>query len=163
LLIPNLMIEDQSRGPAAPLLVAVRLARQAIDASPADYDGYILLAQAYQSLWEDLEMPWSRGRDDQLKNLRFAQSVNALETALALRPDSYLLHRLLADLYRKQHYVDCEIDELQDLVVDFQNSGKPRFASAEQFDQELRTYENLLETRKLETKYDELRNDFEVA
>src|SRR5262249_53352014 len=30
LLIPNLMIEDQSRGPGAPLLVAVRLARRAI-------------------------------------------------------------------------------------------------------------------------------------
>jgi tetratricopeptide (TPR) repeat protein len=163
LLIPNMMMEDQSRGPGAPLLLAVRLARRAIDASPEDAEGYMLLARAYQTLWEDLEFPWSRGRDEQLKNVRFAQAINALQAALALRPDYYMLHDLLADIYRKQHYVDCEIDELQDLVQDFQNSGKPRYESAEQFEQELHQYENRLETRKLETKYDDLRNDFEVA
>jgi hypothetical protein len=163
LLIPNLMIEDQSRGPGAPLLLAVRLARRAIDASPEDAEGYILLARAYQMLWDDLESPWCRGRDEQLRNVRFAQAINALQTALSLRPDSFMLHELLAESYRKQHYVDCEIDELQDLVQDFQNSGKPRYASAEQFEQELHQYENRLETRKLETKYDDVRNDFEVA
>jgi tetratricopeptide (TPR) repeat protein len=163
LMPPDLMIADQSHGPCAPLLLAIRLARQAIDASPEDAEGYILLAQAYQTLWEDLELPWSRGRADQLKNLRFAQSINALQTALSLQPDSYMLHSLLADLYRKQHYVDCEIDELQDLVQDFQNAGKPRSVSTEQFDQQLRQYEDLLDRRKLETKYDDLRNDFEVA
>jgi predicted Zn-dependent protease len=163
LLIPNLVMEDQSRGPCAPLLLAVRLARRAINASPEDPEGYILLARAYQTIWDDLEFPWSRGRDDQLRNMRFAQTINALQTALAAKPDSYMLHELLAEVYRKQHYVDCEIDELQDLVQDFQNSGRSRFASSEQFEEQLHQYENRLETRKLETKYDEVRNDFEVA
>jgi tetratricopeptide (TPR) repeat protein len=119
-------IPDVSWGTTAPALLAVRAGRRAVATNPEDADAYFGLVKAYDILWKLQEDRWTARRlptDEELirqfriqppwpwgdrppplplnwvQSLRLFQLLTALQQAQKLRPDSSLLHFLLARTY----------------------------------------------------------------
>jgi hypothetical protein len=101
--------------PALPLL-AVRAARKGAAESPSEPLAQLALIDAYRVLWRGQERPWAP-EVRPLPNfylsrqlLRYVQYVFALDRAVKLEPDNWLLHVYLHDLFLEMNYPDAALE-----------------------------------------------------
>ena len=114
----EMFLFGRDSGPPVRLLLAARAARRALAENPEDYQALARLGEAYfrqlrltgerqlaQMLtWSDPQKSAGAGDGRPLAQLRHIQAVSALEQSLLLRPDQYLVHAQLAELYNKQGF-----------------------------------------------------------
>jgi hypothetical protein len=99
--------------PSAALYLAVRAARRACAANPADAQAYLILGECYLRLAHDTrERAWGM-RLPELIQLRRAQASIALNRAIALKPDLAQAHLHLGLLYNEINYLDLALEHLQ--------------------------------------------------
>jgi tetratricopeptide (TPR) repeat protein len=99
--------------PLGVLYAAVRAARRAVAADPADASAHLLLGQCYLRLLTlTRERVWAV-RLPQLAELRQAQASAALNRALRLNPDLSRAHLELGRLYQRVGCLDLALDELR--------------------------------------------------
>jgi tetratricopeptide (TPR) repeat protein len=92
---------------------AVRAARRAVAANPADAGAHYLLGEAYlQLLTTTCERGWA-ARLPQLARLRQVQAVAAFTRAVALNPGLGDAHRELGLLYQQFGYLDLSLKHLR--------------------------------------------------
>jgi tetratricopeptide (TPR) repeat protein len=115
---PSFLVRDQlgpffaqlvERSPALPLL-AIRAARRAVAANPADGNAWLRLGQAYLLLRNATCERSSEGLLPPLVRLREVQIATALEEALRLDPDLAVAHGELAHLYGEQNFLDQALE-----------------------------------------------------
>jgi hypothetical protein len=113
------------RSPALPLL-AVRAARRAVAANPADSNAWLRLGQAYLRL---RNVTWERSAEGllpPLTQLRHIQIATALEEAVRLDPDLEAAHHELAYLYGERHYLDQALEHSrEELRLSRRNGRRP--------------------------------------
>jgi hypothetical protein len=111
---PSFLVREQlgpffahlvERSPSLPLL-AVRAARRAVAANPADSNAWLRLGQAYLLLRNVTCERSAERLLPPLAELRHVQIVTALEEALRLDPDLEVAHHELAYLYGERQYLD---------------------------------------------------------
>lgn len=158
----SMLAQGQGIEPPSAAILAVRAARRAIQESPDNADGYLLLAEAYNRLSTTQERPWASGRAQSLQQIRLIQIVNALQTALALRPDAFHVHRLLADTYRGLRYIDYELEQREEYIRAVRAAGPSRRETPEGFQRKLDLLENELQQREKETDIQHRRNDYDL-
>jgi hypothetical protein len=108
--------------PVGVLYAAVRAARRAVSANPADAGGHLLLGQCYlRLLMGTRERAWAL-RLPQLAQLRQAQASAALNRALTLHPGLAQAHLELGRLYQQIGYLDLALTHLQA----YRNAARPR-------------------------------------
>lgn len=140
--------------PAFPLL-AIRAARRALAVDPDDANAYLRLGQAYRLLWD------TAGERDRcrsmsvLAELRQAQAASALEQAARLDPESQTAHRLLAELYHQQGYLDAALHHRREELRLARRTGRrqgedqPAFAKRlQRLEQRTRTLEGVVQERQ---------------
>jgi tetratricopeptide (TPR) repeat protein len=99
--------------PLGTLYAAVRAARRAVSANPADAWSYLLLGQCYRRLLTNTrERAWAL-RLPQLAELRQAQASAALNRAIALNPGLAQAHLELGRLYQQIGYLDLALTHLR--------------------------------------------------
>jgi len=120
-------LRPKESGPPGAAVVAVRSARRAVAASPADPGSQLVLADAVQNLWKRQEqywVPWQpiggpasfqEVRPLDRQTLRMVQFLTALEQFVSLKgdqPQSVLVdvHWDLAQLYVRMHYLDLGLE-----------------------------------------------------
>ena len=114
------LFHANDRWPAGALVSAVRAGRQATLENPNDVNAYISLGQAYQLCLQEedywVRRPSLRPRQlykpDTRIQFRLVQTVNALQTAVAIQPDNYQVHESLHDLYLNMGYLDLALAHL---------------------------------------------------
>lgn len=168
---PQILGISHDIGPSAPLLLGVRAARRAIQASSEDPSSYQLLAQAYKRLNRQ-EGEWSEGRASFLQQLRQIQVVTALHSAMTLWPDSPVIHFALAETYQQMHYVDLELEQWQATLDAIratnqrrgsaEETGADRKEAAEQLSSMEKGLEKMIEQREEQTDLKALRNKYEI-
>jgi hypothetical protein len=99
------------RSPALPLL-AVRAARRAVAADPADANAWLRLGQAYVLLRDETCERAGHGVRTPLDQLREVQIATALEQAVRLDPDLEQAHEELAHLYGERNFLDVSLAHL---------------------------------------------------
>jgi tetratricopeptide (TPR) repeat protein len=157
------LVQRSAAGPAAPLILAIRACRRAILESPDYGDNYYILALAYKSLWSTQEAVWTnRGRASLLKQIRLIEIVNALQTALNLKPELMVLHSYLAESYQDLGYIDLELDEREEYLKAMRAKGPGPRDTPEGYEHYLSGLENQIRQREKETDIQHLRNDFEL-
>jgi tetratricopeptide (TPR) repeat protein len=116
-------------GPPAPLYLALRAARRAIARNPDDANAYLLLGQIYS----DLQNRTREGgyAPNELREIRLAQAVGALQQAVSLDPELAEAHNLLADQYRRLGYLDLTARHMREHLRCVQNAPPPAGLSAE--------------------------------
>jgi hypothetical protein len=97
------------RSPTLPLL-AIRAARRAVAANPADSNAWLRLGQAYLLLRGATCERSGEGRLPPLAQLRFIQVVTALEQAVRLDPDLEVAHHELGYLYGESNALDMALE-----------------------------------------------------
>lgn len=103
---------QQDDGPYGLLLLAIRSARRAVQASPDDARAYLSLGEAYLYLLQySHERTWCR-RQPLLGQLRQVQGAAAFTRALELEPNLLGAHEGLAVLYRSNHVLDLATEHL---------------------------------------------------
>lgn len=158
----GVLAQGQFVEPPSAALLAVRAARRAIQESPDNADGYLLLAEAYNRLSATQERPWASGRAQQLQQVRLIQMVNALQTALSLRSDAADIHRLLADTYQALRYIDYELEQREEYLRAVRAAGPSRRETPEGFQRRLDALENQLAQRERETDVQHRRNEYDL-
>jgi hypothetical protein len=103
------------RPPALPLL-AVRAARRAVAANPADSVAWLRLGQAYLALRNRTCERTGEGMLPPLVLLRHVQIVTALEQAVRLDPDLEAARDELAYLYGEHNYLDRALDHRREIA-----------------------------------------------
>jgi hypothetical protein len=99
--------------PPSLLYAAVRAARRAVAASPADAGGYLVLGQSYlRLLTATRERVWALNLP-QLAQLRQAQASAALNRAVTLNPGLAAAHLELGRLYQRVGYLDLALQHLR--------------------------------------------------
>jgi hypothetical protein len=151
----------QGGGPPAPLLLAVRAARQALDENPDDFGAWFSLAQTYRHLWMDLEARWSSRQYQRPLMLRQVQLATALQNALTLRPDSVEAHRMLWDYYLRVNYLDLGLDQLNEEYRLLREGGRGRDETVQQFQQLLDGKQKYI--KELDTTVSRARNEYAIA
>jgi hypothetical protein len=120
------------RPPALPLL-AVRAARRAVAAEPADASAWLRLGQAYIRL-RDLTCERSRdGLLPPLVQLRHVQIATVLEEAVRLDPDLEAAHLELAYLYGAENSLDLALDHQREALHLARRAGPHPGESAEDY------------------------------
>jgi hypothetical protein len=95
------------------LYAAVRAARRAVSAEPADASGHLLLGQCYlRLLTATRERVWAV-RLPELAQIRQAQASAALNRAVSLNPDLARAHLELGRLYQRVGCLDLALAELR--------------------------------------------------
>jgi hypothetical protein len=121
---PPVFPGDEDRDlPAWPLL-AIRAARLALASNPDDANTYLRLGQAYQALWASSGERTLSSTNPLLAELRYVQTVTALEQAIQLDPEQAAVHRLLAALYQEHGYLDAALEHRRHEVRLAQRAGK---------------------------------------
>jgi tetratricopeptide (TPR) repeat protein len=147
-------------GPPAPLLASIRLARQALARHPDDLKAHLVLAQAYQHLWYDLEGRWTSNRTQRPQQLRQVQLSTALRNSLTLRPDSPQIHHLLRQYYFRINYLDLALEHLNEEYRLTRSGGRRPGMTLEQVQQQLDELQKLI--KEVDTLVQRSRNEFEV-
>ncbi len=109
----RLFAAEQEGTPPAVLYLAVRAARRALAEDPQDALAHLALGEGYLRLLRNTrERVWSR-KAAQLVQLRRAQASQALNQAIALKPDLRRAHLRLAELYGELNYLDLQLKHLR--------------------------------------------------
>jgi tetratricopeptide (TPR) repeat protein len=148
--------------PPGEILLAIRAARRAVDASPENADCHVALALGYQRLWTAEEAPTLGSRNSRLQQLRQVLVMSALQNAVALRPDWPVAHFDLAEAYKRLGYLDLELEERQECVRASRAEGPGPRELPQDFDERIEKLDQLLHERERETRIDEVRNDYEL-
>jgi hypothetical protein len=135
------------RPPALPLL-AVRAARRAAAANPADARAWLALGQAYLLLRDQTCEHSAEGLLPPLAALRHVQIAAALEQALRLDPDLETAHHELASLYGARQYYDLSLEHVRAEIRLVRRAGPPPGETADDWDDRLEQLER--DTGKLE-------------
>ncbi|QJX00664.1 hypothetical protein FTUN_8296 [Frigoriglobus tundricola] len=106
----------QDDGPLGALVLAVRAARRAVQASPEDAKSYFLLGEAYLRLAQATRERVWRYQLPVFDRIRQLQAITAYQQCVALRPDSPAAHGRLARLYRTHGTLDLALHHLDALV-----------------------------------------------
>jgi hypothetical protein len=102
--------------PPALLFLAIRAARRGIAANPSDAQAYLILGECYLALLHDTrERVWG-ARFGELSWLRQAQTSEALNEAIRLKPDMAQAHFDLARLFEEMGYLDLTLTHLRTYV-----------------------------------------------
>jgi len=175
--------------PAAAPVLAVRAARRAVAADPADPEAYLALAEAYLMLWKQQEEIWS-GRPPwwqycfrdlhpsqpmvMLQTLREVQVVTALNRAVTLQPSLVRAHKLLGDVYIQFSYLDLALHHYKEALTQMRSRDRrPKRQpneSAESFRQRVEVYNKALEdmanseksVKALQADVDHRRRDYRL-
>jgi hypothetical protein len=147
--------------PPALLYLAVRAARRALAVDPADARAHLILGESYLRLLHSTrERAW-RQRLPELAELRRAQAGEALNRAVALKPDLAQAHLELVGLYHELGYRDLELNHLRTYLKLAHEAGPPPEVSAEEFrDQEARYREEL---NRLAQEVEDQTNSYQVG
>jgi hypothetical protein len=109
----RLFVLARDDAPPGVLYAAVRAARRAVAADPADAAGYLLLGQCYLRLVTMTRERFWALRLPQLAQLRQAQASAALNRAVRLNPDLAQAHLELGRLYHRVQCLDLALAELR--------------------------------------------------
>jgi hypothetical protein len=120
------------RPPALPLL-AVRAARRAVAADPADANAWLRLGQAYLSLRNLTREHSAQGMLPPLAQLRHVQVVTALEQAVRLDPDLEVARHALAYLYGERGYLDQSLEHRREEARLSRRAGPRPGETAEEY------------------------------
>ena len=101
------------RSPALPLL-AVRAARRAVSANPADSSAWLRLGQAYLALRDTTCERSAEGTLPPLAQLRYIQIVTAFEQAVQLDPNLEAAHNELGYMYGEANAIDRAFEHRRD-------------------------------------------------
>jgi hypothetical protein len=105
--------QEQDDMPPALLYLAVRAARRALAANPDDAHAYLVLGKSYIGLlYGTRERAWGQ-RLPRLVELRRVQASQALNQAVALKPDLAEAHLLLVGLYQEMGFRDLMLHHVQ--------------------------------------------------
>jgi tetratricopeptide (TPR) repeat protein len=140
--------------PPAVLYLAIRAARRAAAANPDDAQAQLVLGDSYLSLLHlTRERRW-RSLWPMLDRLRMAQASEALNRAVALKPDLVQAHLDLSTLYREADYLDLALEHLRAYARLVHEAGPPAGVSARQFRQEEEKIEDAVKllTRTVEER-----------
>jgi hypothetical protein len=158
-------LRDKPLGPAAAPLLAVRAARRAIATSPDYPRSYLILAEAYATLWRDQEEHWvGRSLPAQelfpRQTLRETQMLTALEYYVMLVPQDEDAHQKLAQNYARLGYWDLALDHLRAAAESAAARGPMWRESRDEFKQRLEQMNKDLEQLKANVKKRE--EDYQV-
>jgi tetratricopeptide (TPR) repeat protein len=132
-LLPQRFFYERDDTSPALLYLAVRAARRALAAQPENGQAYLVLGQSYLRLLDSTrERIWT-GQLPELLHLRRCQAVNALNQAVALRPDLIQAHLSLSRLYGEMGFFDLALNHLRAYVRGLREAGPPPGVSAEQY------------------------------
>jgi hypothetical protein len=120
------------RSPALPLL-AVRAARRAVAANPADANAWLRLGQAYVLLRDETCERTGHGGLSPLAQLRHVQIATALEQAVRLDPDLEAAQHELAHLYGERNFLDQALAHQQEELRLSRRAGPRPGETAEEF------------------------------
>jgi hypothetical protein len=162
-LSPRDLYAGVQTSPPGALLMAVRAARRAIARSPENPDGYLALAQAYNTLWQSQERLWGPTPSSILERARRTVVVNAYKSAQTLRPEDAAIHFALAEQYARMNYVDLEMDAWEKGLRALRAAGPRPRQPPDDFNKRVAAYEELLHRREQATRIQDLRNDYELA
>ena len=99
--------------PPALLYLAIRAARRALGANPADAQAHLVLGESYLYLLRNTrERVWG-ARLKHLTQLRRVLASAALNQAILLQPNLAKAHRLLGGLYSDMGYLDLALKHFQ--------------------------------------------------
>jgi tetratricopeptide (TPR) repeat protein len=99
-LLQNVVAQDATDGPIAPLLLAIRAGRRAVSEQPDNSTAYLAMGEAYLRLTQvTKERYWVRTLPEFAEILR-DQAITALSEAVRLNPNLLPAHLELADIYR---------------------------------------------------------------
>ncbi len=95
--------------PPALLYLAVRSARRAVAANPADAQAYLVLGECYlRFLHSTRERAWGL-RSPEIVHLRRLQASAAFNQAILLKPNIAQAHLGLSELYKEMSYLDLTL------------------------------------------------------
>jgi tetratricopeptide (TPR) repeat protein len=104
---------EQDDVPPARLYLAVRAARRALAANPADAQAHLVLGESYLRLLHSTrERAWGQ-RLPELVGLRRAQASTALNRAVDFQPDLAQAHLSLVRLYQEMGCLDLALKHLR--------------------------------------------------
>ncbi len=157
---------DQSS--SAPLLLAVRAARQSVADNPNDPEAWYSLGIAYLALsdYQKAHFPGSAI----LNQLREVQIVSALENAVLLKPTLREAHSVLSQVFlgmtrpgnpQINTHLDLGYDHWKEAARLERAAGPPPGVSREQFEQHLSAREDNL--KKLEQALQQRRDRYDVG
>jgi tetratricopeptide (TPR) repeat protein len=106
-------VQTLDGGPPASLFLAVRAARRAVQADPADGLAHLRLGRAYKDLQQHTVERGSHPAFPLVEQWRKIQAIVALKRAAELRPDSPSPHELLAELYLEAGGFDFALPHVQ--------------------------------------------------
>jgi hypothetical protein len=120
------------RSPALPLL-AVRAARRAVAANPADANAWFRLGLAYHLLRDTTCERSNQGLLPPLAELRSVQIATAMEQAVQLDPDLLAAHEELAYLYGGGNALDKALEHRRAVLRLSRQAGPGTGETAEEF------------------------------
>jgi hypothetical protein len=161
----HLFFRYKDAGPAGAPLLAVRAAREAIKVSPNDYQPYLTLARAYETIWAAQEQQWiSRPQNtpDLLprQRMRQIQIVTALENSLKLPPTNPDAHLKLFRVYTQNRCMDLGLDHLRECYKTVNLAGARPGESPDDFRTRRDELQRLL--KNVETQVAKLRNEYDT-
>jgi hypothetical protein len=148
------------RSPALPLL-AVRAARRAVADSPHDANAWLRLGQAYLLLRSVTCERTAEGQLPPLAELRYVQTVTALEEAVRLDPDLQPARHELASLYGGRHFFDQALEHHRQNVRLIRQAGPHPGETAAEWDDRLELLDKDL--ARLEELVEERRKRYAAA
>jgi hypothetical protein len=151
--------QQDELSPALPYL-AIRAARRALAANPAQAQAHLVLGESYMRLFHGThERIWGE-RLSELVQLRRAQASAAFNQAITLKPDLAQARFSLAVLYEEMGYLDLALEQLRAHARLVHQAG-PERGRAEEFREREAWLEG--EVGRLAQKVESRQDAYEVA
>jgi hypothetical protein len=157
-------------GRTSPLVLAVRSARRAVLQNPDDADAYMQLALAYVALPRESEEHRLGARLTLLSQVRQAQALAALRSAVLLAPDHIQAHQWLAVLYgrpsdveraqRRPGYLDLRLKHLEEVLRVLRKAGRFPGETEDEYNDRLKPRET--EIKDLDKLVKDNQNKYEI-
>jgi hypothetical protein len=158
-------VETEDRGPVESLYLGIRAARRAQAANPDDPWAYLRLGKLYSLLWQSTREQ-VLGRDlPALAEIRRNQVAGALNEGLRLGSPlppvtAWEAHGILAEVYRRQGYVDLWAQQLHQRFDAEQGMGRQGSEKPEDFAKRLSNAQKQLDA--IDQELERRRNSYEV-
>jgi tetratricopeptide (TPR) repeat protein len=147
-------------GRSSPLFLAIRSARRAIQQNPDDANAYYQLGLAYLALQRQTDERRLGGQMPLLFQLRQAQAIAALRSAVLLAPDNDFAHFVLSFIYGHAGYADLQLKHFGEFGRVVRKFGPRPGETEDHFDQRLKAIDK--QYQDLEKVVKDNQNRYEV-